>query len=140
MTGARPDRDKMIEGYQVSSSPRIVTLERMRDFSEWPTKSIHTDEETAKESGLPGPVAQGMMSYGYLSSLLIGLFGEDWFRRGKMSVSFIRMVQPGDTIIANATIRTREVDPAGLRLSLDVWCENQRGEKVTVGTATILLQ
>ena len=139
MSVARPGKDKMIEGYQVSSSPRTVTLERMRDFSEWPTKSIHTDEEMARESGLPGPIAQGMMSYGYLSTTLIGLFGEDWFRGGKMSVSFTRMIQPGDTITANATIRTREVDPSGLELTLDVWCENQHGEKVAVGTASVLL-
>ncbi len=37
--------------------------------------NIHTDRTIASENGLSAPIAQGLMSTGYLSQLLVGFFG-----------------------------------------------------------------
>ena len=43
------------------------------------------------------------------------------------------MVRPGDVLTCKGTVR--EVD--GDRATLDVWAENQDGEKVTTGEAEV---
>ena len=128
------------EGHTVAGRPRSVTLERMRGFSGWPTKNIHTDEEVARASGLPGPIASGTMYEAYLVELMIDLFGEEWLKHGKMELAFTRIVEPDDTITAKGTVQSREPTDAGRRVTLDVWCENQRGEPVAIGTASGLTE
>lgn len=123
-------------GDLVIGRPKTVTLERMRQFSGWPSKNIHTDADFAKACGLPGPIASGTMFEAYLTELMIGLFGEDWIRSGTMQLAFIRMVEPGDVLVAKGRVQALEQTPAGGRVALEVWCENQRGERVTGGVAS----
>ena len=107
----------------------------MRDFSGWPSKNIHTDEEFAKACGLPSPIASGTMSEAYLVELMLDVFGEDWIRHGRMELTFIRMVQPGDVLIAKGQTQKWEGTALDAGVTLQVWCENQRGEHVVIGTA-----
>ncbi len=126
------------EGHTITGKPKAVTLERMRGFSGWPTKNIHTDEEFARSSGLSGPIASGTMYQACLVELMIDHFGEDWLRHGGMQVAFVRVIEPGDTITAKGTVQRQEPADAGGLVDLRVWCENQRGEPVIVGTAHFL--
>jgi len=72
----------------------------------------------------------------YLVELMIDLFGEDWLRYGKMNLTFIAIVDPGDTLVPRAVVKSRQAEDSGVGFVMDVWCENQHGEKVVVGTAT----
>jgi MaoC dehydratase-like protein len=101
--------------------------------------NIHTDRAVACESGLSGPIAQGLMSTGYLSQLLVDFFGIDWFKSGWTSHAFIRPVSPGDTLTVNSRIQDKQVEANGTRLVLEVWCHNQTGELTIVGTARTLV-
>jgi acyl dehydratase len=115
-----------------------ITLEQMFVFSSG-APNIHTDRAIA-ESGLTGPIAQGLMSTGYLSQLLANFFGIDWFETGWTSHAFVRPVLPGDMITVQGRIQDRIVETNGTRLVLEVWCRNQRGELTTVGTASALVR
>ena len=127
-------------GCEISPVTKEITLEKMRLYSGWPEKkNIHTDFEAAKRAGLPGPIAQGLMSAANISEMLTRFFGEGWMREGKLSVSFINIVQPGDTVTAKGTVKDKLEEGPQVRLVLDVWCENQHGVKVTVGTASGLV-
>ena len=123
------------EGHTFSGKPKTVTIERMRGFSGWPVKNIHTDVEYAKACGLAGPIASGTMFQTYLVGLMIGYFGADWLGNGGIQVAFVRAVEPGDVITPMGTVEKQEPTDAGNRVELRVWCENQRGEPVVVGTA-----
>jgi len=101
--------------------------------------SIHTDEELAKGVGLPGTVAAGLMLVDYLSEMLTDFLGTGWIQGGRIAVSFIVPVRPGDEITARGVVRGKLSEGPATRLILDVWCENQRGEKVTAGTASGLV-
>lgn len=101
--------------------------------------SIHTDEELAKRVGLPGTIAAGMMLVDYLSEMLTDFFGAGWVQGGKIAVSFILPVRAGDEVTAKGVVREKLSEGPATRLILDVWCENQRGEKVTAGTASGLV-
>lgn len=135
------------EGYEVSGSLKTVTSYRMwlhsggwPRFTGWPAKNIHTDLEVAKRAGLPTRIASGTMSLGYLTELMIDLFGETWFRGGKMSYKFIRPVVMGNTVVTKARVQSKRVENSRIRFVLEVWCENQHGDKTTIGTATCLIQ
>jgi acyl dehydratase len=116
-----------------------ITLEQMFVFS-FGVPNIHTDRAIASESGLAGPIAQGLMSTGYLSQLLANFFGIDWFETGWTSHAFVRPVSPGDTITVQGRIQDRIVETNGMRLVLEVWCRNHRGDLTTVGTASALVR
>jgi acyl dehydratase len=115
-----------------------ITLEQMSVFS-FGVANIHTDCTIASESGLAGPIAQGLMSTGYLSQLLVDFFGVDWFDSGWTSHAFIRPVWPGDTITVRGKIQDKREEENGTRVFLEVGCHNQLGELTTVGRASALV-
>jgi len=129
------------EGYEISGKPKEIILDRIRKFSGHLDggENIHTNEKMAKEAGLPGLIAQGMMSYGYILEMIVNAFGERWLNSGELEVSFLRYVLPGDFITTKGVIRSKEASDTGTKIKLEVWCENQRNEKVVAGTATAIV-
>jgi acyl dehydratase len=102
-------------------------------------RNIHNDPDLALESGLTRPIASGMMSVSFLNQLLIGEFGDGWTHGGRLAVSFIRSLHAGDEAAARARVTSVRRGAEGTRLELEIWCENQDGDRVTTGTATLTL-
>jgi acyl dehydratase len=98
---------------------------------------IHTDDETARSVGLDGVIAHGMLSMAFLGEYLCWLAGPESVRR--LSVRFVEMVRPGDTLTCRGRVKERTTSDAVSRLRLEVWTENQRAERVTVGEAEVQL-
>ena len=96
---------------------------------------IHTDDETARTVGLDGVIAHGMLSMAFLGEYLCWLAGPESVRR--LSVRFVEMVRPGDTLTCRGRVKERTSGNAGRRLQLEVWAENQRAVRVTVGEAEV---
>lgn len=98
--------------------------------------SIHTDAEWAQKKGFKAPLAQAMMSTSYVSELMVNFVGEGWVRGGKMSISFTKPVLAGDTLTVRGRVKSREPEGARMRVTVDVWCENEQGVMTMVGTAS----
>jgi acyl dehydratase len=96
---------------------------------------IHTDDDTARTVGLDGVIAHGMLSMAFLGEYLCWLSGPESVRR--VSVRFVEMVRPGDTLTCRGRVRQRTTANGGTRLQLELWAENQRAERVTVGEAEV---
>jgi len=96
---------------------------------------IHTDDETARSVGLDGVIAHGMLSMAFLGEYLCWLAGPESVRR--LSVRFVEMVRPGDTLTCRGRVRERTTRDAVVQLQLEVWAENQRAERVTIGEAEV---
>lgn len=92
---------------------------------------IHTDDETARRVGLDGVIAHGMLSMGFLGQYVASLAGPARVRR--LRARFQAMVRPGDELTCRGVVR----EVADGRALLDVWAENQRGERVTTGEAEV---
>lgn len=88
---------------------------------------IHQDDDVARSVGLPGVIAHGMLNYGLLSRAVTDWLGDPG-RLRRLTVRFSNLVEPGDTIRCRG--RVTSVDDAAGRAVLEVWVENQRGEKV----------
>jgi acyl dehydratase len=96
---------------------------------------IHTDDETARMVGLEGVIAHGMLSMAFLGEYLCWLAGPESVRR--LSVRFVEIVRPGDTLTCRGRVKAQTTRDAGRRLHLELWAENQRAERVTVGEAEV---
>jgi acyl dehydratase len=88
---------------------------------------IHQDDTIAKQMGLPGVIAHGMLDFGILARAITGWLGDPG-RLRMLKVRFSAMVQPGDTITCRGTVES--VDATAGTAALSVWVENQRGERV----------
>jgi len=99
---------------------------------------IHTDDETARQVGLDGVIAHGMLSMAFLGQYLCWLTGPESIRR--LSVRFVEMVRPGDVLTCRGRVKTREREPSGERMTLELWAENQQAQQVTTGDAEVVIQ
>ena len=98
---------------------------------------IHTDDETARRVGLDGVIAHGMLSMAFLGQYLCWLTGPESVRR--LSVRFVEMVRPGDVLTCRGRVTALERDAVGRRMTLELWAENEKAERVTVGDAEVVI-
>jgi acyl dehydratase len=118
------------------SEPRVLAFSGGRFGAPgWPAKNIHTDLEFAKSCGLQTRSVSGTQYMGYLIELMVDLFGETWLSQGKMELKFIAIVDVEDSLLAKAAVISKEPEGSATRFVLDMWCENQHGNKVAIGTA-----
>jgi len=53
-----------------------------------------------------------------------------------MSVTFVQPVYAGDRLTVRGVVKELRPEGAAIRVVVDVWCENQHGQKTAVGTAS----
>ncbi len=58
-----------------------------------------------------------------------------WLYGGRQESKFIQIVLPGDTLIYHGTVKEKNADKK--QVTVDIYAENQKGEKVMVGTARV---
>jgi acyl dehydratase len=131
--------EELAVGQEIAPAVKQLTLERMSRPLMTGSNPIHYDPAFARNAGLPAPIATGVMSSAFLSEMLTNAFGVEWIRGGSMDVKFIRPIYAGDTVTARGRITGKSATSTGMRIALDIWCETQRGEPVTVGTASVVV-
>ena len=99
-------------GFEIEPRVYEVTQEKIniysrRVFNGKDTKNIHTDDETARRAGLPKAVAQGRYPIGYLSEVMLDFFGKGWIQGGKMEVTLVKPIFPGDRITIRGKIKEK---------------------------------
>jgi acyl dehydratase len=100
---------------------------------------IHSDEAFARKRGFRAPLAQAMMSTAYVSELMTRFVGAGFVKGGTMSMTFIKPVLAGDRLTVRGVVKERRPEHGRTRVVVEVWCENQGGDKTAVGTASGLL-
>ena len=131
-----PVADAIAVGQELPSLPKEISQRRIDVYSGVRPRSIHTDESWAHAKGFRTTLAQGMMSTAYASELMTRLLGASFLAGGTLSMAFIRPVYAGDRLTARGVVRETRREGAGTRVVVEVWCENQHGEKTAVGTAS----
>lgn len=95
---------------------------------------IHTDVETAKHVGLPGIIAHGMLSMGFLGQLCGQLAGTNGFV-SRVMVRFAGMVFPEDVLNCRAKVINKNEEER--TLDLEIYVEREPGKALTAGKATL---
>ena len=126
-------------GQELPQLVKEIPQRKIDAYSGVRPNSIHSDEAWARKKGFPAPLAQAMMSTAYVSELMTRFVGAGFVKGGTMSMAFIKPVLAGDRLTVHGVVKEKHPDGDRTRVVVDVWCENQRGEKTAVGTASGLL-
>lgn len=98
---------------------------------------IHQDEEAARTGGLPGVIAHGMLPLGFLGQMLTRWVPQRQIR--SLSVRFVAMSFPGDVLTCTGTVAAKRIEGGSRLVDLELAVQNQKGEKVQQGKATVAL-
>jgi acyl dehydratase len=124
------------EGDDLPVSEIELTADRIREYARaagmWAPR--FTDDEAARREGLPGMIAPGNLSMGLLGVLVEGWAGAGALRR--LGTTFRGIVRPGRLRLCGAVTERNETQRT---VELDVWLENEDGERSVIGTATVAL-
>ena len=97
-------------------------------------RSIHDDKDAARDAGFVAPIAAGEQTIAVITQFLADNFGMRFVRGGRIEVSLTKPVLFGDALTSRARVE-RIVDDE--RAELKIRVENQRGEEVLVGSASV---
>lgn len=100
---------------------------------------IHTDPATAREAGLGGVIAHGLLGMAFLGQLMTDWLGDPGALK-HLRCRFSKMVRPGDTVTAKGTVTKKETLEGQNLVTCTIRLENQAGESViTNGLAVCVL-
>ncbi len=97
---------------------------------------MHTDEVSAKASGLPSVFGHGMLSMGVLGRALT-----DWAGVGNLKeyrARFTKQTWPGETLATRILVTGKSQTGDGKRISVDITLANQDGEIKLSGSASVV--
>jgi acyl dehydratase len=96
---------------------------------------IHQDDEFAKAAGMGGVFGHGMLTMGFVAQAVT-----DWAGAGsvrKIGVRFAGLVRLKDVITCRGRVLDTSSKDGVHTVDLELWAENQKGEKVVTGRATV---
>jgi acyl dehydratase len=123
-------------GQELEPITKRVTLDKSRIYQGWPaTRNRHTDYAAAQATGLREPNINGGQTAEYLGELFMKFFGPG-FVGGSLSVKFIGFVSIEDVVTVRGVVTDKTADDGRVKLTVDLWAENQEGTRILAGTAT----
>jgi acyl dehydratase len=136
-----PRWDDLVEGEELPPlvKPELTTQQLvMFAGASYDFYQIHYDKDFAQANGLPTVIAHGLLKMAFLGQFVTDWMGPNGMIR-KLGCQYRGMDYPGDVITVRGSI-VRKYEENGERLvDLEIWTENQRGEKTTPGQATVAL-
>jgi acyl dehydratase len=94
-----------------------------------------TDDEAARKEGLPGMITPGNMSLAILSKLVTDWIGLSGAKMTRLGTTYRQPVLPDHTITLQGFLTAK--NDADHTAEMDVWLENEDGERLVIGTATV---
>jgi acyl dehydratase len=98
---------------------------------------IHQDDEFAREAGMGGVFAHGMLSMGFVAQAVTDWAGAGTVR--KIGVRFTALVRLKDVVTCKGRVLSKSSKDDVNTIDLEIWAETQKGEKVVTGKATVAL-
>ncbi|WP_456487031.1 MaoC family dehydratase [Candidatus Alkanophaga liquidiphilum] len=128
------------EGYEIPPLVRDITRSRILKYADagGDYNPIHVNEEFAKKVGLGGIIAHGMLSYAFLVQMMTNWLPKPTYLK-RLGVEFRAMVFPGDVVTCKGKVVRKYVKDGENYIECEIWCENQKGEKTTIGMAVATL-
>lgn len=93
----------------------------------------HWDPVYAAETGLKAPIQTGEMSTAYLSEMCVNHFGPHFFSGARMVCRYVNSTYANEVITTHGVVREKTPTEKGYRFRVEIWAENDEGEKKTVG-------
>ena len=97
----------------------------------------HWDPVYAAQTGLAAPIQTGEMSSAYLAEMCVNHFGAAVFRDARIVCKYVASTLANEVITTHGVVRDKTPKGNGFRFTVDIWSDNEAGEKKTVGWAEI---
>ena len=139
---AKPTFASVNVGDEIPPVSAPMSQEKMNTYADvsGDYNPINVDVEFAKNTMFKGTIAHGVLSLNYIYQALIEWSGGSWpFNGGGLDIAFINPVRPGDTVTAKGKVIEKKTEDGKNKVFLDMWAENQNGQKCIVGKATAVL-
>ena len=102
---------------------------------------IHLDDEFAANSYFSGVVAHGMLTLAFVSEMLVGTFGMNWFETGSLKVRFKKPAYPGDRVHTEGEILNIKPGSCGDLVTCSVsLVDSDTGEAIITGKASVTIR
>ena len=129
-------------GAEIVSQPYVLDAAAAKAYGEGiesprrraSRRSIHDDKDAAREAGFVAPIAAGEQTIAVMAQFLADNFGMRFVRGGRIEVALTKPVLFGDTLTSHARVERIVCDD---RAEMKIRVENQRGEEVLVGSASV---
>ena len=137
-------RTKITLAQSIPSVTKVITENSILGFESTgilDRENIHNNPEmAAKRLGTTYTLASGRMSITFASECLRKFFGAEVFNHtGTINLKFLRPVKAGDTITVTGAVSGTEEIESGTRVSVDLFCDNQDGNRTAVGIGTAVV-
>lgn len=93
----------------------------------------HWDPVYAAQTGLNAPIQTGEMSSAYIAEMCVNHFGVALFSGARVVCKYIASTLADEVITTHGVVREKQPKGDGYRFIVDVWADNEAGEKKTVG-------
>ena len=132
--------EDVTEGMEI---PSLVKHPTTQQLVKWAGASgdynqIHYDKDFALKSGLPGVVVHGVLTFSFMAQMITDWIGDKGTLK-KLGCSYKGFLMPGEDLFCKGKVAKKYVKDAENCVECEVWAENPRGEKMTPGSATIVL-
>lgn len=147
MASAGINSESIQPGQALPPVTKSVTQDTINQFENCgilDRQNIHNDPELARRRlGTAYPIASGRMSVAFAAESLRRFFGGDVFNHtGSVNLKFLRPVKGGDTITVTGEVAAQEPDDdgAGARVTVNLVCRNQHGDRTAVGLGAAVIR
>jgi acyl dehydratase len=131
---------------EISPGLELPTLVRQPGLHHWNRYAavndefvpIHMDDEAGRAAGYPTAFGMGNLQWAYLHNLLESWLGENG-RIVKLSCQFRAPNVKGQTVTAHGRVTSVREHDGELVVDVDVWTDNQDGNAMAPGAATVVI-
>ena len=137
--------DRIEPGQQIPAVTKSVTQDTINQFENCgilDRQNIHNNPELAQQRlGTTYPIASGRMSVAFAAESLRRFFGPEVFNHtGSVNLKFLRPVKGGDTITVTGEVAGQEQADDGARITVNLVCENQNGDRTAIGVGMAVVK
>jgi len=93
----------------------------------------HWDPVYAAQTGLKMPIQTGEMSSAYLAEMCVNYFGRNFFKNSRVVCKYVASTGANEIITTHGVVSEKTPKGSGFRFKVDIWTDNEAGEKKTVG-------
>lgn len=132
---------------ELAVGSEIPVLERTTGLHNWNRYAavnhefvdIHMDDDAGKAAGYPSAFGMGNLQWSYLHTLLRNWMGEEG-RIVKLACQFRSANVKGQVVTAHGKITgVRDEGGSEVLVDLEIWTDNDSGQVMAPGTATVAL-
>ncbi|MFC1945844.1 MaoC/PaaZ C-terminal domain-containing protein [Chloroflexota bacterium] len=136
----QPYWDDITEGQELPVLVKQPSTQQIAKFAgaSGEFAKIHYDKDFAINSGLPGVIAHGWLTFSFMTNAVTGWMGKQGMLK-KIGVSYRGVHPAGEDIYCKAKVTKKYAANNEHLVELEIWTENSKGQRTVPGSAIVAL-